>query len=339
VGCIAALPEILDIRLDGDSLHIRASRGDRILLWAGEPSYEGISVTLSTDVQTVSLKDHFGRYEGTFVVQLFARNRLMDERVVYLPPGTPRLVSHLHRTRPASAPPPGMVEIPGARIAPRLSHEQDTGANVTPYPDRYENGDTFYVAPFYMDKYPVTNAQFRQFLDESGYAPSESVNFLKHWENGQAPAGQENYPVVYVSLDDARAYAEWAGKRLPTEPEWQLAAQGTDGRTWPWGDTFDSTRVNVGRNAPTAVDAFPTGAGPYGVTDLVGNVWQLTNDVYDNGSYRYVIIRGGSYYFPSSSWWYAQGGPRPLDEHQVLILVAPSLDRSATIGFRTVKDR
>ena len=72
--------------------------------------------------------------------------------------------------------------------------------------------------------------------------------------------------------------------------------------------------------------------------DLVGNVWQLTNDVYDNGSYYFVIIRGGSYYNPKGSQWYIKGGPQPLDRTQMLLMVAPGFDRSATVGFRCVKD-
>ncbi len=71
---------------------------------------------------------------------------------------------------------------------------------------------------------------------------------------------------------------------------------------------------------------------------MVGNVWQLTNDVYDNGSYRFVIIRGGSYYNPESSIWYVKGGPQPLDRTQMLLLVSPGFNRNATVGFRCVKD-
>ncbi len=74
------------------------------------------------------------------------------------------------------------------------------------------------------------------------------------------------------------------------------------------------------------------------ILDLVGNVWQLTNDVYDNGSYYFVIIRGGSYYNPTSSWWYVQGGPQQLDKTQMLLMVSPGFDRNATVGFRCVKD-
>jgi formylglycine-generating enzyme required for sulfatase activity len=72
--------------------------------------------------------------------------------------------------------------------------------------------------------------------------------------------------------------------------------------------------------------------------DMVGNVWQMTNDMYFNGTNYFTIIRGGSYYRPDSSWWYIQGGPQSLDKTQIMLLVSPGFDRSATVGFRCVKD-
>ncbi|HOY51629.1 MAG TPA: SUMF1/EgtB/PvdO family nonheme iron enzyme, partial [Prolixibacteraceae bacterium] len=80
------------------------------------------------------------------------------------------------------------------------------------------------------------------------------------------------------------------------------------------------------------------GANPFGLQDLVGCVWQLTNDEYLNGSYRYVIMKGGSYFKPSASWWYVQGGPRELHYRQMLLRVSPGFERNATVGFRCVRD-
>ena len=135
-----------------------------------------------------------------------------------------------------------------------------------------------------------------------------------------------------------KAYARWAGKRLPTQAEWQLAAQGTDKRKWPWGNEFHGTLCNNAFGKPTPVDAFSKGMSPYGVMDLVGNVWQMTNDMYFNGSYYFAVIRGGSFYKPDSSWWYIQGGPQPLDKTQIMLMVSQGYDRNATVGFRCVKD-
>jgi formylglycine-generating enzyme required for sulfatase activity len=170
------------------------------------------------------------------------------------------------------------------------------------------------------------------------YRPKDTVNFLGHWVNGAPPEDLLNHPVVWVSIEDARSYARWAGKRLPTDMEWQYAAQGTDGRKYPWGNIFDSTRCNCGLGHTSPVDAYPSGKSPYGVADMVGNVWQLTNDIYDNGSYYFVTMRGGSYYNPTSSTWYVEGGPWPVDKHQMLLMLSPGYDRNSTVGFRCVQD-
>jgi len=91
------------------------------------------------------------------------------------------------------------------------------------------------LAPYAVDLTPVTNRQFAEFLKHSGYRPPQPASFLKHWGPDGPPAALEDHPVVYLDLADARAYARWAGKRLPTEEEWQYAAQGPEGRAYPWG--------------------------------------------------------------------------------------------------------
>jgi formylglycine-generating enzyme required for sulfatase activity len=191
---------------------------------------------------------------------------------------------------------------------------------------------------FYIDKYPVTNLEFKHFLKMTLYSPRDTTNYLKHWLNGEIRTGQENYPVVYINRDDALAYAGWAMKRLPTESEWQYAAQGTDMRKYPWGNEMDSTKCNYNLNHPTPVSDYPLGASPFGVKDMIGNVWQLTNDLYDIGSYYFTIIKGGSFYHPTSSIWYITGGPLPADHPEMLLLISPGLDRNSTVGFRCVKD-
>ena len=135
-----------------------------------------------------------------------------------------------------------------------------------------------------------------------------------------------------------QAYSRWAQKRLPTQAEWQLAAQGMDKRKWPWGDEFHGTYCNNSFGRPTPVDAFPKGQSPCGAIDMVGNLWQMTNDMYFNGTDYFTVIRGGSYFKPESSWWYIEGGPQSLDKTQILLMVSQGFDRSATLGFRCVKD-
>ena len=332
VDCIARLPRLLQLRYSGDLLEINSPENDSALvrIWTGKPSYASQPMEFSTGHISLPIHETFGRYEGKLVIQLLTQSRLLDERIFYLQPGLPRLISSRKRTPLYEKAPAGMVYIP----ADSFLFEPKGSSDFIPYPER--RGKVF-VPAFYMDRFPVTNQQFQEFLDETGYQPEDTSRFLAHWSNGIYPLGQADYPVVYVSLEDARAYARWAGKRLPTEAEWQYAAQGTDGRIWPWGNQFDSTRCNYSGRL-TRVDAFPQGAGPFGTMDLVGNVWQLTNDVYDNGSYYFVIIRGGSYYRPSSSWWYVKGGPQPLNKTQMLLRVSPGFERNATVGFRCVAD-
>jgi formylglycine-generating enzyme required for sulfatase activity len=197
------------------------------------------------------------------------------------------------------------------------------------------------ISSFYIDKYPVTNKQFKAFLDATHYHPKDDHNFLKDWHNGNYPKGWENKPVTWISQEDARAYCKWAGKRLPHEWEWQYAAQGSDNRLYPWGNEMDSTKMpppDTSRvmRPPTAVDAFPQGASPFGVTDMIGNVWQWT-DEYIDAHTRAAVLKGGGYYRPTTSRWYF---PRAyeLNKYGKYLLMAPSLDRSGSIGFRCVMD-
>jgi formylglycine-generating enzyme required for sulfatase activity len=337
VDCVAMFPNLLKVRLDQDSLHLDASKGKKVVVWAGMPSYSCRSAEFPVAARTISLREHLGRHEEKFVIQLFDERELLDERVVNVPLATPRLISRVEQTSLAVKTPPGMVEIPAGVFKFSTSRSFLSPNEAIPYPD-YSAGRTVVVPKFFMDQYPVTNEQFGAFLKATRYRAKDTTNFLRQWVKGSPPEGLTNHPVVYVSLEDARAYARWSGKRLPTEIEWQYAALGTDGRKYPWGTDFDSTRCNNSLGTTTPVDAYPTGKSPFGVMDLIGNVWQLTNDVYDNGSYYFGIIRGGSYYNPTASAWYIKGGPQPADNPQILLMVSPGFDRSATVGFRCVKD-
>jgi formylglycine-generating enzyme required for sulfatase activity len=152
-----------------------------------------------------------------------------------------------------------------------------------------------------------------------------------------------DHPVVYVSWDDAVAYAAWLAQttgqpwRLPSEAEWEKAARGTDGRIYPWGDTFDKARANTsesGIKTTTAVGSYPSGSSPYGAQDMAGNVWEWThslfksypyipNDGREVGNYTdYRILRGGSW---GDLAWCARAACRLLDTPGYL---------SYVIGFR-----
>jgi formylglycine-generating enzyme required for sulfatase activity len=195
------------------------------------------------------------------------------------------------------------------------------------------------LSPYAVDVTLVTNAQFAEFLKATGYRPRHAENFLKHWKDGTPPVGLQDHPVVYVDLNDARAYAKWAGKRLPTEEEWQYAAQGPDKRTYPWGDEYKKELCNDGKTGETtSVTAFADGRSPFGCYDMCGNVWEWTESERTDGRTRFCIIRGGSFYKAEGSAWYADGGPQACNFAAKFILMWPGLDRCATIGFRCVVD-
>ncbi|HOU01058.1 MAG TPA: SUMF1/EgtB/PvdO family nonheme iron enzyme [Bacteroidales bacterium] len=333
VDCIAEFPVLLRSQISGDSLIIKSPGAGRVIIWKGDPSYKTSSREFRAPADTaVSVTDIFGYYEGKIVIQLLENKRLKDENILTLKGGKPWLVSRSSETVRAVGIPSGMVLVPGAVFSYGVTTRED----FIPYPALKR--DSVRVDSFLIDKYPVTNAQYYEFIISSGYMPSDTSRYLRHWESGTFRQGQDRYPVVNLSYEDMQAYARWAGKRLPTEDEWQLAAQGTDGRKWPWGNEFHATNCNNAFGRPTPVDAFPKSQSPYGVIDLVGNVWQITNDMYFNGTSYFTVIRGGSYFNPESSTWYIQGGPQPLDRTQIMLLVSPGFDRSETVGFRCVKD-
>ena len=262
----------------------------------------------------------------------------------------PQQIVPIEPAAPASATPPGMIRIPAAAEfrfevhGIEIEGGDDIGVDVQ-YPGedspRRYHAQTLSIPAFYIDKYTVTNRQFADFLAAANYRPADDHNFLKDWSGGKYPAGWENKPVTWVSLEDARAYARWAGKRLPHEWEWQYAAQGLDGRAYPWGAAWCdecAPHQEHGRDlgGPAPVDAFPKGASPFGAMDMTGNVWQWTDEFQDEHT-RAATLRGGGYYRPSGSRWYFPSAYK-LDEHGKYLLMAPSKDRAATLGFRCVKD-
>ena len=125
---------------------------------------------------------------------------------------------------------------------------------------------------FYMDRFPVTNADYKKFVEATGH------EHPAHWRRSIWPEGKADHPVVQIIWDSALAYAQWAGKRLPTEAEWEKAARGRDGRVWPWGSVFDPSRCNTNEGGlwdTTPVGNYsPGGDSPYGIADMAGNVWE-----------------------------------------------------------------
>jgi len=151
-----------------------------------------------------------------------------------------------------------------------------------------KEGESRYLPAFYIDRTEVTNAQYAAFVKATGHpAPS-------HFAGGSPPAGKGDHPVVNVALPDALAYAKWAGKRLPTEHEWERAARGTDGRAYPWGDEWEEGKGHFGRSGTVPVGSMPFDRSPDGVMDLGGNVMEMTLAADDPlGERAGPVMKGG----------------------------------------------
>ena len=149
------------------------------------------------------------------------------------------------------------------------------------------------VDEFRVGVYPVTNSQYHRFVQDTGHAPPQD------WTDGNYSVNRGDHPVVWVTCEDAEAYARYAGGRLLTFEEWQYAARGADDRLFPWGYEIDKPRCNtaeLGAGTTTPVVAFRDGVSPFGCYDMVGNVWEWTDTPYDDeGNFR-VACGGGWYY-------------------------------------------
>ncbi len=202
------------------------------------------------------------------------------------------------------------------------------------------------VPAFYIDRFEVTNEQYRRFVIETGHAPPRSADPREasfNWTGSDYPAGTGDHPAVLVSWHDAAAYAAWAGKRLPTEAEWEKAARsGMAGQKFPYGDRLELSQANFHKsylrtNKLRPVGAFePTALGLY---DMAGNVWEWCHDWYRADYYRsgaavnpqgpvngdYKVFRGGSWMNDEPFLRCAQRGKNSPDH------------KSPAVGFRCVR--
>jgi len=190
------------------------------------------------------------------------------------------------------------------------------------------------VADFWLDRTEVTSAQFARFIQASSYRAEGE------WQ--RETSGKDQHPVVNVTWNDALAYCRWADKRLPTEAEWEYAARGTDGRKYPWGNAWEDSRArfsgNRGNQATAPVGSYPTGASPFGVLDMAGNVWEWVSSLYK--PYRYSLSDGredlnasGSRVFRGGSWFFDPWNLRSANRGWH----GPA-HRNIDLGFRCAQD-
>ncbi|MDZ4858541.1 MAG: SUMF1/EgtB/PvdO family nonheme iron enzyme [Candidatus Hydrogenedentes bacterium] len=216
---------------------------------------------------------------GTYTVAVYAKGYIMAEQVITVEPASDANVS---LSMKEGAVPPGMVLIPGGEFTMGMDEKS---------PDERPKR-TLLVEAFYIDKYEVSNAQYKEVF------PSHDVK-----------KGQEDYPVTGLTWEQATEYAKLAGKRLPTEIEWEKAARGADGREYPWGNLWDPTLANINHGKPgnklMPLGEFLGGASPYGCLDMSGNVYEWTSswysaypgntDIVKEYGQVYRVLRGGSY--------------------------------------------
>ncbi len=195
------------------------------------------------------------------------------------------------------------------------------------------------IDAFYLDKYEVTNKRYKKFIDATGrQAPN-------HWKGGVIPEGREDHPVIYVTWYDAEDFCRWEGKRLPEDYEWEKAARGPEGWTFPWGDKFERDYANTpqyGNDDTLPVGSFEEGKSAYGAYDMAGNAWEWTaswfkpypgnNHPDENYGERYKVLKGGSWY---DCTYYKCGISAPSYNR---VFFQP-ITKNNNFGFRCAKDK
>jgi len=168
------------------------------------------------------------------------------------------------------------------------------------------------LSDFWIDRYEVTNSDYAKFVDGAKNSPPE------YWTDGEIPAGLRNHPVSQISWDQAQDYCSWAGKRLPTEIEWEVAARGPFGWKYPWGNDPDSVKQETEGTRP--VDSNPANISYYGAYYMSGNVWEWVKDAYTSTAGNEHVMRGGAY--------------GPLDVLTTAISVPNNGSPNEKVGFR-----
>ncbi|MBI3622361.1 MAG: formylglycine-generating enzyme family protein [Nitrospirae bacterium] len=203
--------------------------------------------------------------------------------------------------------PIGMVRVPAGPFTMGSDEEDTEGKTaefgmVKPLYQDEHPAHTVTLPTYFIDQTEVTIAQYKKFIEATGARPPAD------WKEGKPPEGRDNYPASGMNWYDADRYCTWAGKQLPAEAEWEKAARGPNGLSFPWGNEFDPKKANTGGsglNSLAPVGSFPQGRSPYGADDMAGNVWEWTADwyqAYPGSSYqspafgqKTKVLRGGSW--------------------------------------------
>lgn len=202
------------------------------------------------------------------------------------------------------------------------------------------------VAPFFLALTPVTNAQYRRFITATGHRPPDQGDWSSPiWIRGEFPPEMADCPVACVGYQDAEAYCQWAGLRLPTSLEWEAAARGVDGRTFPWGNGWDPEKCwnagNADGSPPQGVWTLPEGCSPWGMYNMAGNIWEWTADWHDGDLEE--RWRAGDFSRPDRGATHiVRGGSRlcrkPGDFACASLSRRVPEDRFDTLGFRCAAD-
>lgn len=200
----------------------------------------------------------------------------------------PEVITSAETKTPEPLPPPGMAYVPGGEFV--------MGSDTDDEFSRPSHAVT--VQPFFVDLTEVMNEEYLRFVTATGHRTP------KGWKNGTFPVGEGRFPVTGVSWFDAADYAEWVGKRLPTEKEWEFAARGTDGRIYPWGNDWNPNLANADHRSGGLREVGEGGTSPFGLFDMSGNAWEWTasdatpfpgGKAFLKSPLELKIIRGGNW--------------------------------------------
>jgi iron(II)-dependent oxidoreductase len=326
-----------------------AGRDDLVFdLWNGRPMHAADTVTVEKMGCILVRKDDKGSnasfYDLSLILLLdrqaaIARQAVTGKDAYAAAASVKDFLHYRYPARPAPCKIAGLLSVKAGDYTLHISHfDRESGCYPDPSTpdslvwDKFLRGDhqaikrhtlSFHTGDYEIMPRVVTNSQFETFLRATHYRPASNNFFLAHWSGGKCPDPIRDSPVVYVDINDARAYAIWAGMQLPTEAEWQEAAE---------QDSANAVHSAMADNASSRDSA----------RFHYNEVFELTEGIRDDGHNRFLMLRGGSSWNPWSSEWYFPGGfypggAQPGNSHVKQLLIYPGIDRASTIGFRCVK--